>query len=84
MYYNCENCNEIASIPARRGRPPKLCKKCLGITTNTVDVEAVMSSNARIIEENEKRIKAEARVDALEKQLKMFGRHISQHRHEWE
>lgn len=84
MYYPCRNCGEISTMPARRGRPPQLCQKCLGVTPQTEDVEAVVASNTRLIEENEKKRLAEERVDRLERQLKLFGRHISQHRHNWE
>lgn len=73
----CSKCEDIFAIPARRGRPPKFCKKCTeGGAYESSDNDA----------ENRAKIQAaaEARVDRLELMLKAAGNHISQHRHKWE
>jgi hypothetical protein len=73
----CEKCKEIFAIPARRGRPPKFCRRC-------TDGGAYESSDNDAERLAELRAKAEARVDRLEMMLKAAGNHISQHRHKWE
>lgn len=73
----CGQCENVFAIPARRGRPPKFCKKCTdGGAYESSDNDA--EARARI------QAAAEARVDRLEMMLKANGSHISQHRHKWE
>lgn len=75
MSHFCYACNEVFAIQARRGRPPKYCKKCIENGDATTHEEQRVESNIA---------KANARIDNLEMLLKSRGTHISQNRHRWE
>lgn len=70
----CFNCNEIFSIPSRRGRPPKFCDKC----TQAGEIPNYEEERR----ENDKN-EAEARIDRLEMMLRSRGTHIKQNPASW-
>lgn len=70
----CQSCNEVFSIPSRRGRPPKYCTRCIkGGETQTHD-EAYRDA----LQE-----RANERVDNLEMLLRSRGTHIKQQKDTW-
>lgn len=84
----CQKCQEIFTLPSRRGRPPRFCDKCLGLAKSEAkaseELQLRIAANAEEIRREKAKADSIERVDRLEAQLKMFGRHISQHRHKWE
>lgn len=74
----CYGCSRPFKIESRRGRPPKYCDDCKQ-GEQAVEVKAEEYEN----EEQTKRLIAEAKVDRLERDLKLRGTHISQHKDKW-
>lgn len=70
----CHKCEEIFSIPSRRGRPPKFCDNC------------IKSGEVPVYEEEKRESDidaAKARVDRLEMMLRSRGTHIKQNQQNW-
>lgn len=69
QYVMCENCHEIFTIEARKGRPPLFCKEC---------------EDKKESPDELKRKLAKERIDRLEMLLRSTGSHISQHRKDYD
>ena len=74
----CDACNEVFTMPARRGRPPRFCSKCGG----DPDIVYKVESAVELTRKEERLISAKERVDRLEMLLRSTGNHIKQHRRE--